>query len=533
MKSEFDYIVVGAGSSGSVVAARLSEDPDVSVALIESGPTDKHWRIRIPMGVQHVTTDERFCFQYETVPQPHLHDRLIPSPRGHVLGGSSSVNAMVYIRGNALDYDDWSRAGAQGWSWAETLPYFRRSEHQQRGEDEYHGVGGPMGVSDCPNKYEICEHFMEAATNVGHALNSDFNGSMQDGVGYYQYTVKNGIRSSSARAFLQPARGRRNLTVITSASVKRIRLVGDKAAGVEIGLDGEIHFLQAAQEVILCAGAINTPQILMLSGIGPVSELERFGIGIVAPAQEVGQNLQDHLVVRTTHLLNDRLSVNHLYHSWTGRAKALWQYVSDRSGPIAFPISPVGLFSRSSAATDRPDLQFFFGNYSFDPATATPHRFDGLSLAVSHLHPTSRGHVKLASADISTAPLIDPLYLSTAEDRNAMREGLLQLHDLMSDKAMKRWIVQEIDAPARDSEKALTEYIRRKAISIYHPVGTCRMGSDLQSVVDPQLRVRGVRNLRVADASIMPSLISGNTNAAATMIGEKAADLVRYGDRYQ
>jgi choline dehydrogenase len=529
MITDFDYVVVGGGSSGAVVAARLSEDPEVTVALVESGAADRHWKIHVPMGVQHVTTDERFCWLYETVPQAHLDRRAIPSPRGHVLGGSSSVNAMVYIRGNSLDYDDWSRQGAHGWSWQETLPYFKRSEDQQRGADYYHGVGGPLGVTDSPSRYPICEHFVEAALNMGHVFNEDFNGAAQDGVGYYQYNVRNGLRSSTARAFLRPARRRGNLHVFTNASVRRIRFLGDRASGVEVGTSDGIVTLNAAQEIILSAGAINSPQILMLSGIGPIADLERLGIAVIAPGEEVGRNLQDHLVVRTSHRLNAALSVNPLYHSWAGKSAAVWEYMSRRAGPIAYPISPVGLFSSSTAATDRPDLQFFFGNYSFDPDTSTPHRFDGVSLAVSHLHPSSRGEVSLVSTDISTAPLINPRYLTTLEDRKAMMEGVRQLEGLMGNEAMKRWVVQELGEPSGTTDETLLSYIRRKAISIYHPVGTCRMGADQRSVVDPQLRVRGVRNLRVADASIMPKLVSGNTNAAAVMIGEKAADLIKTG----
>jgi len=523
----FDYIVIGAGSAGCAVAARLSEDPAVEVAIIESGGTDNGWKINIPVGVQNLIVKGEHSWGYQTEPQGNLDDRVIAVPRGKVLGGSSSINAMVYIRGNPHDYDHWVELGATGWGWKEVLPYFRRSEDQKRGADEYHGVGGPIGVSDRPNRYAICEDFVEAAKNMGFPWTPDFNGASQDGVGFYQYTVKHGLRSSSSRAYLRPARKRPNLTLITNAEVERLLVLGDRVTGVRVRAELEVVTLSAEKEVIVSAGTINSPKLLMLSGIGPARELEAHGIHVVSDLAQVGQNLKDHLFLRTMYRLNQPLSLNSVYHSIAGRVGAALEYATSRSGPLAYPISPVGLFARSSAATDRPDLQFYFSNYSYEQTTAVPHRFHGVSLAVSHLHPTSSGTIRLRSSDPASAPRIDPNFFATPEDRQAMKEGVRLMEALVEQPSIKRWITEELDNPSGSTDVSLLKYIRRKAVSVFHPVGTCRMGEDSEAVVDSKLRVLGVRGLRVIDASVMPSLISGNTNAASIMIGEKGADLIR------
>lgn len=523
----FDYIVVGAGSAGCAVAARLSEDPAVSVAIIEAGGRDSGWKINVPMGVQNMIIKGDYSWRYQTEPQNNLDGRTILVPRGKVLGGSSSINAMVYIRGNPRDYDRWVELGAAGWGWNDVLPYFRRAEDFQHGPDAYHGVGGPLGVSGSPSRYAICKDFIEAAQSLGIPWTPDFNGSTQDGVGFYQYTVKRGLRSSTSRAYLHPARKRRNLTVFTNAEVEKIVFSGERATGVRIRLGNEIVTLSAGREIVVSAGTINTPKLLMLSGIGPANELEANGIQVVANRAEVGQNLKDHLFVRTMYRINEPMSLNGVYHSIAGRVGAALKYATSRSGPLAYPISPVGLFGRSSAATDRPDLQFYFSNYSYDQGTAVPHRFHGVSLAVSHLHPTSRGTIRLRSSDPSQAPRIDPNFFATPEDQQAMKDGIRMMEALVEQPSIKRRIVKELDDPSGSTEASLLAYIRRKAVSVFHPVGTCRMGEDNDAVVDSNLRVQGVSGLRVIDASVMPDLISGNTNAASIMIGERGADLIK------
>ena len=526
-RKAFDYIVVGAGSAGCAVAARLSEDPAVNVAVVEAGGSDWSWKINVPMGVQNLIIKGEHSWAYSSVPQRHLNDRVISFPRGKVLGGSSSINAMLYIRGNREDYDRWARNGASGWGWEDVLPYFRRSENQQRGADEFHGVGGPVGVSDRPNRYEICDDFIAAAQGLGFGLTPDFNGATQDGAGFYQYTVTRGLRSSTARAYLHPARSRSNLTVIKDAEVERLLFSGDRVTGLRARSGRELVTLTADKEVIVSGGVINTPKILMLSGIGDATELERHRIKPVADNRQVGKNLQDHLFLRAMYKINRPMSLNGLYHSILGKLGAALEYAASRSGPLAYPISPAGLFTRSAAAEECPDLQFYFTNYTYDHLTAIPHKFHGVSLAVSHLHPTSTGSVSLRSASPNAPPLIDPNFFATEKDRQAMMEGVRLMEALIAQPSIKRRIVEQLDDGPGTTAESMMAYIRRKAVSVFHPVGTCRMGDDLDSVVDSQLRVRGVEGLRVVDASVMPDLISGNTNATAIMIGEKGADLIK------
>jgi choline dehydrogenase len=525
--TEFDYIIIGAGSAGCVLANRLSEDPDARVLLIEAGPRDLHPFIHMPAGLSKLVNKKGVNWDYDTAPEPQLDNRTLWWPRGRVLGGSSSINAMCYIRGVPGDYDDWAAAGASGWDWNGVLPYFRRSERNSRGDDALHGSMGPLYVSDLRYTNPLSSVFIEAGQQAGFARNTDFNGPQQQGFGFYQVTQKNGARCSSAVAYLDPARERRNLHVVTGALVTRISIEGGRATGVVYSSDGRSYHQRAVREVLLSGGAINSPQLLMLSGIGPADELRKHDIEVLHDAPQVGRNLQDHLDVCTLQHSTQRVT----YDRASDVRVAFDYYLRGHSGPGSSNLAEAGGFVRSALAPDdRADIQLHFVPAMLDDHGRHRLAGDGYTAHACFLRPRSRGHIGLASASAGDKVRIQANYLSDPEgfDLKMMLECAKLSRTLFAQKAFDPYRGAPI-FPARSdlSDAELIEFVRAKAESVYHPVGTCRMGDDDAAVVDSQLRVRGVQGLRVIDASVMPSLIGGNTNAPTIMIAERASDLIR------
>lgn len=525
----FDYLIVGGGSAGSVLAARLSEDPATSVCLVEAGPADRSVLIHCPAGLAVLAKNGQANWGFETVPQPGLNGRRGYQPRGKVLGGSSSVNAMIYLRGQPEDYDGWAAAGNPGWAWADVLPYFRKSEHNERGADAFHATGGPLNVMDLRSPSRYGPLFVEAGRQAGYPVNADFNGERQEGVGPYQVTHKNGERHSAAKAYLTPALGRPNLQVLTGAQATRVLLEGRRAVGVEIQQGGARRVLQARREVLLCAGALQSPQLLMLSGIGPGAELQRLGIAVQHDLPGVGRHLHDHVDVvqvfdapRLTDLFG--LSLPGLWHVLQGVAE--WR--RQRSGLLTTNFAEAGAFLRSMPGEPRPDLQLHFVIGKLVDHGRKTLFGHGYSCHVCLLQPKSRGRLTLASADPLAPPAIDPAFLSDPDDLQRLVRGFKLMRGLLSQPAIAQLGGRESARSAGAvSDAQIEAFIRAHADTIYHPVGSCRMGPGPDDVVDSNLRVHGVVGLRVADASIMPTIVSGNTNAPTIMIGEKAADLIR------
>ncbi len=525
----YDYIIVGAGSAGCVLAARLSEDPSSRVLLLEAGGRDWHPFIHMPAGLARLVRNRRINWDYYTQPEPALDHRRLWWPRGKVLGGSSSINAMCYVRGHAQDYDEWVALGCPGWSFAEVLPYFRRAECNARGADAFHGGEGPLSVEDLRWVNPLSQLAIEAAVSAGFARNDDFNGAAQEGFGLYQVTQRAGLRASAARAYLGMARGRSNLTILTRALAERIEFSGGRAVAVRFRHRGRSRRAEATREIVLSAGAINSPQLLMLSGVGPPDALRRLGIRVVSESPEVGANLQDHLDACVLRRCTQRIT----YDRVNDLALAL-EYLFTRRGIGTSNIAEAGGFVRSSLARDqRPDLQFHFVPAMLDDHGRHRLPGDGFTMHVCVLRPASRGSIELASADPRVPPYIRPRYLSDPEGRDlsTLLEGVRIARRILAQPALRPFAGPEIfPGEGVVDDAALTAFVRRKAETIYHPVGTCRMGSDASAVVDPRLRVRGVEGLRVVDASVMPRLIGGNTNAPVIMIAERAADWIRQGD---
>jgi choline dehydrogenase len=525
---ETDFIVIGAGSAGCAVAARLSEDPATRVLLLEAGGEDKNRWIHIPLGFGKTFADPSVNWCYETEPDPGAADRRVFWPRGKVLGGSSSINGMVYIRGQAEDFDHWRQLGNTGWSFDDVLPYFKRSEHQVRGADAWHGVGGPLCVSDVPDRHPICEAFIEAATSLGFPRNDDFNGAGQDGVGYHQTTTRNGKRCSTAVGYLRPAMTRPNLRVVTNALTERVTFDGRRATGVAFRLDGDTRTARAAREVIVCTGAVNSPQLLMLSGIGPAAHLSALGIPRVHDLVGVGQSLQDHYSAPLKFKCTLPITVNDVMQSNLKKLKAGLQYYTLKKGPLAMGTSPAALFARTRPELASPDIKCSVSPFSADRPQDGLHPWSGFTTIIYQLRPESRGRIELKSADPADPPAVHPNYLAAETDRRALVDGLKLLRRIMATPQMQRLIAAEFQpGPEVATDEELLDYARRRGGTVYHPTSTCKMGVDAMAVVDPELRVHGVEGLRVADASIMPTVVSGNTNAASIMIGERAADLVR------
>jgi choline dehydrogenase len=522
----FDYIIVGAGSAGCVLANRLTASGRHRVLLLEAGPADRNIWIHVPLGYGKLFTNPRYNWLYQTEPEPELKNRQVIQPRGKVLGGSSSINGLLYIRGQREDFDHWRQLGNTGWSFDDVLPYFRMSEDQQRGGDELHGEGGPLGVADVA-PHPLCEAFIAAAGQAGFPRNDDFNGPVQEGAGYYQLTARGGRRCSTARAFLKPARRRGNLVVAPTALVSRILFEGRCAVGVEYRQGGRLRRARANGEVILAGGAFNSPQLLQLSGVGPGGLLNSFGIPVVRDMPGVGADLQDHFQARFNYRCSEPITINDAVATWRGRIGMVMQYALSRQGPLSIGAGYAGGFFKTDASLASADVQIHFILFSADSVGQKLHAFPGFLASICQLRPQSRGHVRIKSPDPAAAPAIQPNYMSAAPDRDVMIAGMKLTRRIMSQPAIRRYIVEELNpGPQCTGDAELLEFARAKGTTIFHPTSTCRMGPDEKAVVDERLRVRGIERLRVVDGSVMPTVVSGNTNAAIIMIAEKGSAMI-------
>jgi choline dehydrogenase len=526
MEHEVDYVIVGAGSAGCVLANRLSADPETTVLLLEAGGTDSNPWIHIPVGYFKTMHDPELDWCYSTEPDDAVAGRRIDWPRGKVLGGSSSLNGLLYVRGQHQDYDRWAELGNAGWRFSDVLPYFKKSEDQEHGASAYHGVGGPLKVSDLRLRRPIADHFIAAAQETGIPFNDDYNGATQEGVGYFQQTAYRGFRWSTAKGFLKPVRDRRNLTVLTRAQTLRVVCKGKEALGIEYLHDGVRKTVRARAEVILAAGAIGSPQILQNSGIGPDDVLRKAGVAVTHELPGVGRNLQDHLQVRLVFKTRER-TLNDEVNNPFRKALIGLQYAIARTGPLTLAASQVTIFTRSSPDVARPDIQFHMQPLSADKPGQGAHPFSAFTSSVCQLRPYSRGSVEIRSNDPLAYPAIHANYLSDERDHAVVIGGIKVARRIAAAPSLAKHIVSEFIPGAQyGTDDQLLDAARRFSQSIYHPAGTCKMGRDAMAVVDERLRVRGVGKLRVVDASIMPELVSGNTNAPTIMIAEKASDMI-------
>ena len=530
----FDSVVVGAGSAGCVLAARLSEDPAVRVLLLEAGPADRSPWIHLPIGYGKTMWSPVYNWRFETDPDPNMNDRRIYWPRGKTLGGSSAINGLIYIRGQAEDYDHWAALGNLGWSYEEVLPYFIKSEGNQRGAFEGHGTDGPLKVSDIGARHELIEAFIAGAEQIGVPRTDDFNGRVQEGAGYYQLTTYRGLRCSTAKAYLTDAKHRPNLQIETEAMATGLVMRERRAVGVNFLQGGQARTAMASAEVILAAGAIQSPQLLQLSGIGPRDLLAEQGVPLVHDLPGVGENLQDHLQIRVSYECTKPITTNDQLNSLGGKVGLGLEWLLHRSGALAIGINQGGCFmhalrdAQGQPVAASPDIQFHVATLSADMAGGKVHPYSGFTMSVCQLRPESRGHVRIRSRDPLVPPSMLANYLDTELDRQTTVAAVRAARAIAETPAMSPYVKREIKpGPEAQSDEDLLAFCRAQGATIFHPSGTCRMGSDEMAVVDARLRVHGIQGLRVVDCSVMPTLVSGNTNAPVVMMAEKAVDMIR------
>ena len=525
---EFDFIVVGAGSAGCVLANRLSENGRHRVVLLEAGPRDRSLWIHLPIGYGKTMWDAKLNWRFYTEPEANMEGRRIYWPRGRVLGGSSSINGLIVVRGQPHDYDRWRDLGNTGWGFDDVLPYFIKLENNAAfGDDQLHGTGGPLHVTSIARKHELIEALIAAAEKCGVRRTSDFNGSNQEGAGYYQLTTRNGWRVSAADAYLRSAKHRNNLTIVTDAQVARVLLDRRRARGVTCRIGSQMRELRARHGVVLAAGAVQSPQLLMLSGIGPADKLRAQNIPVVLDRKAVGQNLQDHLQVRLIYRCTKPITTNDALRSIFGRLSMGLEWLRHGAGPLATGINQGGIFTRVLPESQTPDIQFHVATLSADMAGGKVHDFSGFTLSVCQLRPESTGSIELATPDPFVPPKIHANYLAAETDRRCTTAAIAFARKLAATQPLADYVAAEVQpGPDYATDADLLAFARKHGATIFHPAGTCRMGVDDEAVVDPRLRLRGIDGLWVADCSIMPKLVSGNTNVPAIMIGEKASDMI-------